>query len=65
MMLCEMLHNKIEDLKILQVNTDGITVVIKREDKKLYWGICKEWENITKLNLEYVAYDKMIIRDVN
>ena len=27
--------------------------------------ICKEWEEITKLQLEYADYSQMIIRDVN
>lgn len=64
-MLCEMLFTGIPELKMLQANTDGITVIIPRKDKRLYWEICKEWETITKLTLEYVAYEKMIIRDVN
>jgi hypothetical protein len=54
-----------------QANTDGITVVLPRKgvndttSKRKYWEICKKWEEITGLALEYVAYDKMIIRDVN
>lgn len=64
-MLCEWLNTKINDLTMLQVNTDGITVKIKRNDIDLYYSICKEWENYTKLTLEYVEYSKMIIRDVN
>lgn len=64
-MLSEMLFLGIPDLKILQINTDGITVIIPKEYKRKYWEICKEWENITKLTLEYLAYDKMIMRDVS
>ncbi len=63
-MLCEWLNTKIE-LTMLQVNTDGITVKLKRTDLDLYYSICKEWEEYTKLTLEYVEYSKMIIRDVN
>ena len=50
---------------MLQINTDGLTVVIPNEHKYLYWNICKEWESQTNLMLEYVAYSNMIIRDVN
>lgn len=64
-MLCEWLNTKINDLTMLQVNTDGITVKIKRTDLDLYYSICKEWEEYTKLTLEYVEYSKMVIRDVN
>ena len=64
-MLSEMLFVGIPELKMLQANTDGITVVIPRDKKRQYWEICKEWENITNLELEYVPYEKMIIRDVN
>lgn len=63
-MLCEELNTKI-DLTMLQVNTDGITVKIRKVDLELYYSICKEWEAYTKLTLEYVEYSKMVIRDVN
>ena len=63
-MLCEWLNTKI-NLTMLQVNTDGITVRIKKTDLELYYSICKEWEAYTKLTLEYVEYSKMVIRDVN
>jgi DNA-binding transcriptional ArsR family regulator len=64
-MLSEMLMTRVPDLKMLQVNTDGITVSIPEEHKRLYWNICQEWEVKTALVLEYVAYFQMIIRDVN
>lgn len=62
-MLCEKLNTSI-DLTMLQVNTDGITVKIRKTDLDLYYTICKEWEVYTKLTLEYVEYSKMVIRDV-
>ncbi len=64
-MLSEMLMTRVPNLTILQINTDGLTVSIPHEHKRLYWEICQEWETQTKLVLEYVAYSKMIIRDVN
>lgn len=56
---------RVPDLKMLQINTDGLTVRIPIKYKKLYWEICKEWEARTRLVLEYVAYQKMIILNVN
>jgi len=64
-MLSEMLMTQIPDLTMIQINTDGLTVKMPAEYGKLYWDICKEWERITALGLEYVGYTKMIIRDVN
>lgn len=64
-MLCEKLVNNIPDLLMLQVNTDGLTVKIHRKYIDIYHKLCKEWEQYTKLELEFVEYSKMIIRDVN
>ena len=64
-MLSEMLMTRIPDLTMLQINTDGLTVKMPVSQRKNYWEICKEWESITGLGLEYVAYSQMIIRDVN
>lgn len=64
-MLVEMATIKIPELQMIQINTDGLTVKIPENRKRDYWEVCKEWENITKLTLEYASYDKMIIRDVN
>lgn len=64
-MLSEMLITKIPELTMIQINTDGLTIRIPKGYAKLYWEICKEWEALTKLELEYVGYSKMVIRDVN
>jgi len=63
-MLAEMLVDNILNLKVLQINTDGITVKIPRLLEPIYNDVCKEWQNITNLELEYVNYSKMVIRDV-
>ena len=64
-MLIEKLILGIPNIQIIQVNTDGITVKIERDHEQLYYDICNSWEFITKLQLEYVDYEKMIIKDVN
>lgn len=51
--------------EIIQINTDGLTLKIKKKDEQSYYTICKEWEKTTNLILEYAEYSKMIIRDVN
>lgn len=64
-MLAEKL-SKIDSLTMIQINTDGLTYRIKRgEDYERSKRICKNWEKLTKLDLEGVDYDAMYIRDVN
>jgi len=63
-MLLEMLAEKIP-LDLVMMNTDGFEVSIPREYEEIYSSICKEWEQLTKLELEFVDYQKMIISDVN
>jgi hypothetical protein len=65
-MLAESLISQLNGyITVLQINTDGITVKLHRSCVEDYYNLCKIWENITKLNLEYVEYSKMVIRDVN
>lgn len=64
-MLLEKIVTLIPNVKMLQINTDGLTSVIPKTHVDAYYGICKEWEIATKLVLEHMDYDKMIIRDVN
>ncbi len=64
-LLAERLVNMIPNIIVLGVNTDGITVKFHRKHVELYNFICHEWEQETKLNLEYVEYSKMWIGDVN
>lgn len=61
-MLSEQLSNIAE---IIQVNTDGVTIRINRKYEQAVYDICKEWEKLTKLELEYAYYNKMVIKDVN
>jgi hypothetical protein len=63
-MLAEMLMD-IEDSKLIQINTDGLTMVIPKSKLSEYYDLCDKWMEITKLQLEYVEYSKMIIFDVN
>lgn len=63
-MLAEMLM-EIDDSKLIQINTDGLTMRIRRDDINQYYEICNAWMKITNLELEYVEYSKMIIFDVN
>jgi hypothetical protein len=63
-MLLEMLAEKIP-LDLVMMNTDGFEVSIPREYEEVYSSVCKEWETLTNLELEFVDYQKLIISDVN
>ena len=56
---------EIEGLQLIQVNTDGVTVKMKRKSLALYHNICAKWQAQVGLELEFADYSKMIIRDVN
>ena len=60
------LIEKVEGMcEILNVNTDGILVKLRREDYFDFKEICKNWERRTRMNLEYEEYKKFIVKDVN
>lgn len=63
-MLAEQLI-KIPCLRMIQINTDGLTVKLHRQDYDFMKSVCVWWESVTKLTLEYVEYKRMFIRDVN
>lgn len=63
-MLAEWLSN-VESLKMIQINTDGLTVKIHHDKKPQLDMICQMWEEMTQLELESVEYKSMYIRDVN
>lgn len=65
MMLYEMLAEGIPEAKPLMQNTDGLEMIIPVGKKEQYLAICKEWEKITKLNLEHDQYSTIYLGDVN
>lgn len=63
-MLAEQLM-KIPDLRMIQLNTDGLTFLCPREHREHANKLWKWWEQLTQLELEEAEYDAMFIRDVN
>ena len=55
----------IEGLRLIQVNTDGLTVRVPRANKWLVDVARAAWQGRTGLNLEEAIYKTMMIRDVN
>ena len=65
MMLYEMICERIPNAIPLMQNTDGLETRIPRKYVDEYMQICKEWEDITNLQLEHDTYQKVILADVN
>jgi hypothetical protein len=55
----------INGLKMIQVNTDGVTVRLPRYRLEHLRTVCKWWEDVSGLALEEAIYKSMFIRDVN
>ncbi len=67
MMICMLAEAllEIEGLRIIQCNTDGITMYVRRTCIENVKNVCTSWQNLTGLVLEEVEYQKMVIADVN
>ena len=65
MMLYEQIMERIPGAVALLQNTDGVETIIPRQFVDEYMEICKEWEDITNLNLEHDKYQKLVLADVN
>lgn len=63
-MLAEWLMT-VPTLKIIQINTDGITYTIHESHLEHAKFLETEWQKLTKLVLEDAEYSRMFIRDVN
>ena len=63
-MLAEQLSN-IPELKLIQVNTDGLTVKVPKRFESNVMQAAAWWEKYTGLDLERADYSKMFVRDVN
>lgn len=63
-MLAEQLMT-VPTIRILMINTDGITYFIHKNHETQAKMICKDWEVYTALTLEDAGYSRLWARDVN
>jgi hypothetical protein len=56
---------QIPDVKLIQANTDGVTLFANRQRHDKIKALCVAWEATTRLKLEYANYKMMAIKDVN
>lgn len=55
----------VDDIEIIQANTDGLTVYCRREDQDKVDQIVADWDKICGLTMEKAIYDVMAISNVN
>lgn len=67
LLLCLLVENllKIPGLRVVQANTDGITVQLCQGGREQMEQVVQWWEGITNLKMEFADYSRMFIRDVN
>lgn len=63
-MLAETLM-QLESLRIIQINTDGLTIKYPSEMKDWVHSVSRWWEKLTSLQLENVRYHSMHIKNVS
>ena len=55
----------VPSFELIQSNTDGLIIKIKRKDFDMVDDICFEWESRTKMNLEFHYIKEIFQKDVN
>jgi hypothetical protein len=63
-MWAERMVEAVPNLEFIQINTDGITIRLKRTDVDKIKEVCNQLTKETTLEVEDAYYSKMIIRDV-
>lgn len=56
---------QIGDVKLIQINTDGLMVSIPRNKLNKYYDVCNNFSKRVKIGVEYDIIHKIIQRDVN
>ncbi len=64
-MLAEWLTTGHDSIRMIQINTDGLTVKVRKGVVDWMKQVCARWESHTGLALESARYHAMHIRDVN
>jgi hypothetical protein len=66
-LLLLMLAEKLVEIgcRIIQANTDGLFLICKKDKYEQYQSICKEWEKLTRLELEEDRFEAMYQYAIN
>lgn len=52
-------------MELIQINTDGILVRVKKSDRHILDKHCNDWMNLTNLSLDYDHFSLVVQKDVN
>ena len=64
-MLAEWFNNMTAECSVIQANTDGLTLKVRRNGLDEFQDVQRRWMDFTGLELEQAEYSRMFIRDVN
>lgn len=65
LLLLDLIEKSEHLVKVIQSNTDGILVLLKRKDIDAFKSIVHEWEERTHLHMSFDEFEKIIQKDVN
>jgi len=65
MLIEKLIENGKENVKLVSLNTDGGTFLVRREYLSIFQSLYHEWEEEVRFKLEEVQYEKIIRKDVN
>jgi len=64
-MWAERMVEAVPELKFIQINTDGITIMLPKNKLELIRNVNNQLTKETTLTIEEALYSKMVVRDVN
>lgn len=64
-MWAERMVEAVPELKFIQINTDGITIMLPKNKLELIRNVNNQLTKETTLTIEEAFYSKMVVRDVN
>lgn len=64
-LLCLLAEKVMPMGRLIQVNTDGLTILLRRSEEDQFNQELMTWENLTGLTLEQTEYRRMWVADVN
>jgi DNA polymerase elongation subunit (family B) len=65
LLLLDLIEKLEPHCKIIQSNTDGVIVKLPNDDVDFIKSICAEWEERTRMVLEFETFERIFQKDVN
>ena len=65
LLLLDLIEKLEPHCKIIQSNTDGVIIKLPNDDVDFIKSICAEWEERTRMVLEFEAFERIFQKDVN